>query len=284
MQAIKQTWENPITGMSGVYNIYKKAKAIDKSVAIKLAKSFLDKQYSSQIHKQIRKPKFYFPITSSEENELVQIDLADMKNISRVNKNYKWLFVCVDVFTRKAYVFPMKFKNTKNILIAFNKLLSKIKPEIIMADNGTEFTSRKFVQLCKDNNIKIDYVNINNHLIPHTGNRLGIVDRFIQTLRHKLDLYFDQHNRNKYIDVLDQIVENINNTVNSGIKSIPNKPDDLMIEQIMTQKILDAIPTETKFEIGDKVRCVTNKHLFEKGVLIKWGNKVYIFMNSKAIY
>jgi len=81
-----------------------------------------------------------------------------MKNISRVNKNYKWLFVCVDVFTRKAYVFPMKFKNTKNILIAFNKLLSKIKPEIIMADNGTEFTSRKFVQLCKDNNIKIDKI------------------------------------------------------------------------------------------------------------------------------
>ena len=113
MQAIKQTWENPITGMSGVYNIYKKAKAIDKSVTLKLVKSFLDKQYTSQIHKHIRKPKFYFPITSSEENELVQIDLADMKNISRVNKNYKWLFVCVDVFTRKAYVFPMKFKNTK---------------------------------------------------------------------------------------------------------------------------------------------------------------------------
>jgi len=54
MQAIKQTWENPITGMSGVYNIYKKAKAIDKSVTLKLVKSFLDKQYTSQIHKQIK--------------------------------------------------------------------------------------------------------------------------------------------------------------------------------------------------------------------------------------
>ena len=55
-----------------------------------------------------------------------------------------------------------------------------------------------------------------------------------------------------------------------------------MIEQIMTQKILDAIPTETKFEIGDKVRCVTNKHLFEKGALPKWSNKVYVIMNTKA--
>ena len=96
MQAIKQTWGNPIAGLSGLYNIYKKAKAIDKSVALKLVKSCLNKQYSSQIHKQIRKAKFYFPITSSEENELVQIDLVDMKNISRVNKNYKWLFVCVE--------------------------------------------------------------------------------------------------------------------------------------------------------------------------------------------
>ena len=55
-----------------------------------------------------------------------------------------------------------------------------------------------------------------------------------------------------------------------------------MIEQSMTQKILDAIPTETKFEIGDKVRCITNKILFDKGALPKWSNKVYVIMNTKA--
>ena len=55
-----------------------------------------------------------------------------------------------------------------------------------------------------------------------------------------------------------------------------------MIEQIMTQKMLDALPAETKFEIGDKVRCITNKHLFGKGAFPKCSNKVYDFMNTKA--
>ena len=71
MEAIKQIWSDPLVGLSGVHNIYKKAKALDKSVTLKLVKSFLDKQYAAQIHKQIKKPKFYFPITSSEENELI---------------------------------------------------------------------------------------------------------------------------------------------------------------------------------------------------------------------
>ena len=52
-----------------------------------------------------------------------------MKNMSRTNKNYKWLFVCVDAFTRKAYAYPMEFKNKRNIFVAFSKLLTKIKPK-----------------------------------------------------------------------------------------------------------------------------------------------------------
>ena len=58
MQAIKQVWQDPLYGLSGLYNIYKKAKAIDKSVTLKLVKSFLDKQYAAQIQKQFKKPLF----------------------------------------------------------------------------------------------------------------------------------------------------------------------------------------------------------------------------------
>ena len=58
-----------------------------------------------------------------------------------------------------------------------------------MCDNGTEFISAKFTKLCDDNNIKIDYVNVNNKLLAHTGDRLGIVDRFIQTLRNMMNKY-----------------------------------------------------------------------------------------------
>ena len=68
----------------------------------------------------------------------------------------------------------------KRIIEAFTKLLRQIKPNKITCDNGSEFTSRDFVKLCNAKEIEIDYVNINNHYIPHVGNRLGIVDRYIQ--------------------------------------------------------------------------------------------------------
>ena len=61
-----------------------------------------------------------------------------------------------------------------------------------MCDNGSEFISKNFVDICKQKNINIDYVNINNHLISHVGNRLGIVDRWIQTFRSKNGEIYDR--------------------------------------------------------------------------------------------
>ena len=62
-----------------------------------------------------------------------------------------------------------------------------------MCDNGSEFISKKFIDVCEQNNIYIEYVNVNNHLISHVGNRLGIVDRWIQTFRSKMEKYMTEH-------------------------------------------------------------------------------------------
>ena len=176
----------------------------------------------------------------------------------------------------------MKDKATKNILLAFNHFLLKVIPQRIMCDNGSEFTSKQFVKLCKDSNISIDYVNTNNHLIPHVGNRLGIVDRFIQTLRKKIQLYLDEYDTNKYIDVLDMIVENINNTFNSGIKSIPNHPNKQQIKNVIMSKYRTALLAEKIYNVGDNVRCVTNSNIFEKGAKAKWSLKIYKIIEKKS--
>ena len=157
METIKQIYRDPSIGLSGINNICKKAKAIDKSITLKQVKEVLNEKYSAQLHKPINKIKNYYSITSSHENDIMQIDLMDMKDIA-TNKNYKWLFVVVDVFTRKAYVYPMKNKLTKSIIESFNKLLKKVKPNKITCDLGSEFISSSFTKLCNDNNIIIDYL------------------------------------------------------------------------------------------------------------------------------
>ena len=138
--------------------------------------------------------------------------------------------------------------------------------------------------MCNDNNIIIDYVNLNNHLIKHAGNRLGIVDKLIQLLRQKIQVYFDEYDTNKYIDVLDKLVENINNSYNSGIKSVPNTANPLDIELEMTEKYIDAVLSDNnKLKIGDNVRAIANKNLFNnKGSLPIWTRKIYTIMEVKA--
>ena len=141
---ILNLWNDPLTGLTGIQNIYKKAKKIDKNITLKLVKDILDKQYSAQLHKKFVKPRNYYPITALYENEIIQIDLMDMKDISTKNKNYNWLFVCVDVYTRKGYIFPMKNKSTKSIIESFNKLLLKIYILFLYTHPHIQTTNNKF--------------------------------------------------------------------------------------------------------------------------------------------
>ena len=142
----------------------------------------------------------------------------------------------------------MKNKTTSSVVSAFEKIMKDIgKFKTLICDQGKEFISKSFKDLCKFSDVKINYVNLNNHLIPHTGNRLGCVDRFIQNLRLKIEKYCDEHNTNKFIDVIDDLVYNINNSYNTGIQSIPNISDVLQIEQIMTRNYIKALETEKQY-------------------------------------
>ena len=98
-------------------------------------------QESSQLFKKTTRIKHYFPIVAKHKYEILQIDLIDMSNIATANKNYNYLLVAVDVFTRFAFVIPLKNKTTKTIIKAIKQICDKTEPEMINADLGSEFKS-----------------------------------------------------------------------------------------------------------------------------------------------
>ena len=82
-------------------------------------------------------------------------DLADMQLISKFNKGFRFLLCVIDIFSKYAWVVPLKDKKGITITNAFQKILkeSNRKPNKIWVDKGSEFYNSSFKKWFKDNEI-----------------------------------------------------------------------------------------------------------------------------------
>ena len=80
-------------------------------------------------------------------------DLADMQLISKYNKRIKFLLCVIDIFSKCAWVVPLKDK--KGIVNAFQSILesSKRKANKIWVDQGSEFCNNSPKKWLKDNDV-----------------------------------------------------------------------------------------------------------------------------------
>ena len=100
-----------------------------------------------------------------------QADLVDVQNLSRYNKGYKYLLMCTDIFSKYAWVVPLKTKQGQELVKAFQTILSSgRKPNKLQTDQGTEFLNRVFQKSLRENNI--DFFTVNS------GLKASVVERF----------------------------------------------------------------------------------------------------------
>ena len=242
-------------------------------------KAFVDKQAISQVHKPVREissRERY--ITASAPNQNLQIDLLDYYKYSYKNKGFHFLFVAVDVFTRKAYLEPCKSKKPEDTKKAFQKILKDVKPNAIFHDNGNEWKG-VFKTLVDSENI----VSISNDINDH--NALGIIDRFSRTIKEMIEKYMTANNTTSYVSQLPKLVKIYNETPQRGIDDIaPAKvggdPENMLIvsninraKQIANQKIVKKV---YKIKVNDKVRIMNEKTIFNKGYSITYSKDVFI--------
>ncbi len=140
----------------------------------------------------------------------VQFDLADFSNFSRLNQGVNFLMCIVDVYTRYAWVYPLKNKSSAETSKYLKQWLNSIKHKVdnINIDDGNEWKG-EFLQILNENKIKI-HISVATETSVNTPHKQGIVERFIRTLRMLISRYMQYHDTKKYIDVLDDIVKNYN--------------------------------------------------------------------------
>jgi hypothetical protein len=226
-------------------------------LSYKEVQNFIDKQSIKQIHKPIynvkSKQKFIF---SLEPYESVQIDLLDYQKYSSSNKNFKFILIAVDIFSRKAFALPLKNKTPDSVLQAFIQF--KIKPISIFHDSGKEFLG-SFLKYINDNNIVNLVADIGNH------NSLGVIDRFSKTLKGYISKYMDANDTVDYVSHLHNLIESYNDTPHNSLGELSpndvfkNKDDYDLVFKINLAKLkfnkdIEDKNASNKLKVGDSVR------------------------------
>ena len=103
-----------------------------------------------------------------------------MQLLSKVNKGFRFLLCAIDIFSKNAWVIPLKDKKDISIVNAFKQILkeSNRKPNKIWVDKGSEFYNISFKKWLQDNDI-----------VKYSTNNEGksvISERFIRRLKNKI--------------------------------------------------------------------------------------------------
>ena len=85
---------------------------------------YLSDQDAYTLHKQRR---IHFPRRRTYSKgiaDLYQVDLVYLSNIARYNDSYRYLLTVIDIFTKMAWVEPLRSKSARHVTEAFEKILA----------------------------------------------------------------------------------------------------------------------------------------------------------------
>ena len=101
---------------------------------------------ANDLHKPIIKKFDKRKVYSQFKDNIWGVDLADMQSLSRKNKGIKYLLCVIDLYSKYAFVIPLKDEKRISIVNAFNKIIkqSNRKPKKIWVDQGGEFYNHVF--------------------------------------------------------------------------------------------------------------------------------------------
>lgn len=212
-------------------------------------------------------------------NQVWSLDLVFMpKSTWKANRDYKYLVTIIDIYTKYAWVIPLKDKEMNTVVEALEKKLKgSPKPELVWVDEGSEF-KQFFVDWLSKHNIKM-YHTYGQH-------KAVVIERFNRTFKTLMKQYQDETGINTWIDLVDTVINDYNQSYHRTIKMSPYEatlPRNLDKVKLAYK---DDSPTVIKkqktakkraFKVGDRVRVriLKKANKFSKATDPNWSDTVY---------
>ena len=249
----------------------------NSKISRKQVQNWLSQQDVHTLHKPSRRHYKRSRVIVPGIDAQFQVDLVDLQNLSRYNNGYKYLLACLDIFSKYAWVVPLKTKQGQELVKAFQTILSsRRKPLKLQTDQGTVFLNRLFQIFLRDNNIEFFTVN--------SGLKASVVERFNRTLKGRMYKYFTVKNTLTYIDVLPQLVKSYNNTYHRSIKMKPTQVTKANEAKVWETLYGNDVNKRVRFKlaVGDRVRISKAKRLFEKSYLPNFTEELFTVYKRMA--
>ena len=211
-------------------------------------------QLADELHKRIirkfKKRKVYSPFRGN----IWGANLADMQSLNRHNKGIKHLLYAIDIFSKYAWVIPLKDKKGTSIVNGFQKMISEErKLNKIWVNKGSEIYNNPFKDFLKMNNPEL--------YSTFKEGKSVTAERFIRTVQNKIFKHMTVISKNIYFDMLDDIVNKYNNVVHGAIKRKAIE----FISDSYAEYNENSNKKDPKFKVGDHVRILKYKNIFAKG-------------------
>ena len=241
----------------------------------KLGLGVHNKILSEELHKSKRKNYPRRRIIVNHIDEIFAADLVEMQKFAKLNKGYRYLITCIDIFSKFAWVIPLKDKRGITIKNALQKIFKERKCKFLWTDKGKEFYNKQVQDLLNENNIKL--YSTNNSEI-----KSAVIERFNRTFKNMMYKKFTENNNTIFYNILDELLNNYNNKHHSTIKMTPIEAS----KKVNEKKIKDIYNFEKtkkpgKFRIGDRVRLSLEKNIFEKGYETNWTQEIFVIYDIK---
>ena len=270
-------------GISGKTTFIKNVRERHPEIKLKDINEYLKNQEVNQINTTVNKT-YEYKITAPPRT--FQIDIFWWKK----SETLMPILLLVDILSRKAFAYILpKSKKEKRAEVSV-KTLEIFKNDVgyihgLEGDN--EFGSAAIKKFCNDNNIRLDTsVSKLEHI--SNGNKLGIIDRLVRTLRELIERYFDitGHKMDSLKEVVATIITTYNNDNHRTLNNkTPNQVfkdnDDQMARHLNDTVHNHEIYKTVPFNSGNKVRILEDKDKFSKGKN-KFSKEIYTVENKEG--
>ena len=234
-------------------------------------KKYLNANKTYSLHKQRRKKFKRRKIITRFPLQIVQMDLIDMRNIARFNYGWSYILNVVDCFSKQIWLRKLRTKNGEEVANAIKSafLTMDWPPQTVIFDEGLEFKNRHVDRLFMQ-------YNIHSYSIL-TSTKAGAVERANRTIKSMMYKIFTAKGTHKWINLLEDIAKNYNNTYHRTIGMAPNEVTWANRKKIFKRSFPNInVRIKCKLKVGDRVRIALNKDIFEKGYTKNWSDEIYI--------